>query len=66
MSESDRYSLEALRNIHREMDDDKDGGIEVEESVEVWEVSPFSHIIFCLLWSVNTRTYTVYGRFQVH
>ncbi|XP_062333271.1 stromal interaction molecule 2-like isoform X1 [Osmerus eperlanus] len=34
MSESDRYSLEALRNIHREMDDDKDGGIEVEESVE--------------------------------
>ncbi|XP_038854469.1 stromal interaction molecule 2-like [Salvelinus namaycush] len=34
MNEADRYSLEALRNIHREMDDDQDGGIEVEESVE--------------------------------
>uniref|UniRef100_A0A8K9WU79 SAM domain-containing protein n=2 Tax=Oncorhynchus mykiss TaxID=8022 RepID=A0A8K9WU79_ONCMY len=31
---ADRYSLEGLRNIHREMDDDQDGGIEVEESVE--------------------------------
>ncbi|CAB1327136.1 unnamed protein product [Coregonus sp. 'balchen'] len=28
MNEADRYSLEALRNIHREMDDDQDGGIE--------------------------------------
>lgn len=35
MSEADRYSLEALQNIHQMMDDDKDGGIEVEESVEV-------------------------------
>lgn len=35
MSEADRYSLEALRSIHQMMDDDKDGGIEVEESVEV-------------------------------
>lgn len=35
MSEDDRYSLEALRSIHQMMDDDKDGGIEVEESVEV-------------------------------
>ncbi|XP_056136525.1 stromal interaction molecule 2-like [Lampris incognitus] len=34
MSEADRYSLEALRNIHHMMDDDQDGGIEVEESVE--------------------------------
>uniref|UniRef100_A0A8C6WVL2 SAM domain-containing protein n=1 Tax=Neogobius melanostomus TaxID=47308 RepID=A0A8C6WVL2_9GOBI len=34
MTEADRYSLEALRNIHRMMDDDQDGGIEVEESVE--------------------------------
>ena len=35
VSEADRYSLEALRNIHQMMDDDHDGGIEVEESVEV-------------------------------
>lgn len=35
MSEADRYSLEALRSIHQMMDDDQDGGIEVEESVEV-------------------------------
>lgn len=34
ISEADRYSLEALRNIHQMMDDDQDGGIEVEESVE--------------------------------
>ncbi|KAF3687610.1 Stromal interaction molecule 2 Precursor [Channa argus] len=34
MSEADHYSLEALRNIHHMMDDDQDGGIEVEESVE--------------------------------
>ncbi|KAK0146525.1 Stromal interaction molecule 2 [Merluccius polli] len=34
VSEADRYSLEALRNIHQMMDDDQDGGIEVEESVE--------------------------------
>ncbi|KAM7394190.1 hypothetical protein PAMP_021003 [Pampus punctatissimus] len=35
MSEADRYSLEALRSIHHMMDDDQDGGIEVEESVEI-------------------------------
>lgn len=35
MSEADRFSLEALRSIHQMMDDDQDGGIEVEESVEV-------------------------------
>ncbi|XP_029298270.1 LOW QUALITY PROTEIN: stromal interaction molecule 2-like [Cottoperca gobio] len=34
MSEADRYSLESLRSIHQMMDDDQDGGIEVEESVE--------------------------------
>ncbi|RVE76173.1 hypothetical protein OJAV_G00007510 [Oryzias javanicus] len=34
LSEADRYSLEALRSIHQMMDDDQDGGIEVEESVE--------------------------------
>ncbi|KAK3507607.1 hypothetical protein QTP70_030790 [Hemibagrus guttatus] len=34
VTEEDRYSLEALRHIHQEMDDDQDGGIEVEESVE--------------------------------
>ncbi|XP_028994236.1 stromal interaction molecule 2 [Betta splendens] len=34
MSEADRYSLDALRSIHEMMDDDQDGGIEVEESVE--------------------------------
>lgn len=39
MSEADRYSLEALRSIHQMMDDDQDGGIEVEESVEVQNLS---------------------------
>ncbi|KAL1023882.1 hypothetical protein UPYG_G00048440 [Umbra pygmaea] len=34
MSEEDRFSLEALRTIHKKIDDDQDGGIEVEESVE--------------------------------
>ncbi|XP_050967037.1 stromal interaction molecule 2 isoform X1 [Labeo rohita] len=34
ITEADRFSLEALQHIHREMDDDQDGGIEVEESVE--------------------------------
>lgn len=38
MSEADRYSLEALRSIHQMMDDDQDGGIEVEESVEVQQI----------------------------
>ncbi|XP_070804440.1 LOW QUALITY PROTEIN: stromal interaction molecule 2 [Pituophis catenifer annectens] len=33
-TEEDKYSLEALRTIHKQMDDDKDGGIEVEESDE--------------------------------
>lgn len=35
MGEADRYSLEALRHIHKQLDDDNDGGIEVNESVEV-------------------------------
>lgn len=34
-TEEDRYSLEALQTIHKQMDDDKDGGIEVDESDEV-------------------------------
>ncbi|XP_069487946.1 stromal interaction molecule 2 [Ambystoma mexicanum] len=34
LTEEDRHSLEALRMIHKQMDDDKDGGIEVEESSE--------------------------------
>ncbi|XP_013860313.1 stromal interaction molecule 2 [Austrofundulus limnaeus] len=34
LHEADRYSLEALRSIHQMMDDDQDGGIEVEESME--------------------------------
>ncbi|XP_015234316.1 PREDICTED: stromal interaction molecule 2-like isoform X2 [Cyprinodon variegatus] len=33
-SEADRFSLEALRHIHKQLDDDNDGGIEVNESVE--------------------------------
>ncbi|XP_057711174.1 stromal interaction molecule 2 isoform X2 [Corythoichthys intestinalis] len=34
VSDADRFSLVALRHIHKELDDDKDGGIEVNESVE--------------------------------
>ncbi|XP_071982084.1 stromal interaction molecule 2 isoform X2 [Engystomops pustulosus] len=34
LTEEDRSSLEAIRTIHKQMDDDKDGGIEVEESVD--------------------------------
>ncbi|XP_036186682.1 stromal interaction molecule 2 isoform X6 [Myotis myotis] len=33
-TEEDRFSLEALQTIHKQMDDDKDGGIEVDESDE--------------------------------
>ncbi|GAB5570895.1 stromal interaction molecule 2 isoform X1 [Prionailurus iriomotensis] len=33
-TEDDRFSLEALQTIHKQMDDDKDGGIEVDESDE--------------------------------
>lgn len=35
LTEEDKYSLEALRTIHKQVDDDKDGGIEVDESDEV-------------------------------
>ncbi|KAI4901959.1 hypothetical protein NFI96_005367 [Prochilodus magdalenae] len=42
VTEADHFSLEALRHIHREMDDDQDGGIEVEESVEVGWTGRFS------------------------
>nr|XP_057924235.1 stromal interaction molecule 2 isoform X1 [Doryrhamphus excisus] len=34
ISEADRFSLVALRHIHKQLDDDNDGGIEVNESVE--------------------------------
>uniref|UniRef100_A0A8C7YYX8 Stromal interaction molecule 2b n=1 Tax=Oryzias sinensis TaxID=183150 RepID=A0A8C7YYX8_9TELE len=34
INEDDRFSLEALRHIHKQLDDDNDGGIEVNESVE--------------------------------
>ncbi|KAM4714467.1 stromal interaction molecule 2 isoform 2-T3 [Anableps anableps] len=34
VGEADRFSLEALRHIHKQLDDDNDGGIEVNESVE--------------------------------
>ncbi|KAI9543313.1 hypothetical protein NQZ68_011962 [Dissostichus eleginoides] len=34
MGEEDRFSLDALRHIHKQLDDDNDGGIEVNESVE--------------------------------
>ncbi|XP_034532490.1 stromal interaction molecule 2 isoform X2 [Notolabrus celidotus] len=34
IGEDDRFSLEALRHIHKQLDDDNDGGIEVNESVE--------------------------------
>ncbi|XP_042256646.1 stromal interaction molecule 2 isoform X4 [Thunnus albacares] len=34
IGEADRFSLEALRHIHKQLDDDNDGGIEVNESVE--------------------------------
>ncbi|XP_076016117.1 stromal interaction molecule 2 isoform X2 [Genypterus blacodes] len=34
MGDADRFSLEALRHIHKQLDDDNDGGIEVNESLE--------------------------------
>ncbi|XP_023651913.1 stromal interaction molecule 2 isoform X2 [Paramormyrops kingsleyae] len=34
IGDADRFSLEALRHIHKQLDDDNDGGIEVNESVE--------------------------------
>ncbi|KAK1175614.1 stromal interaction molecule 2-like isoform X1 [Acipenser oxyrinchus oxyrinchus] len=34
VNEADRLSLEALRHIHKQLDDDNNGGIEVDESVE--------------------------------
>lgn len=44
-TEEDRFSLEALQTIHKQMDDDKDGGIEVDESDEVGGKT------FCLVFS---------------
>ncbi|XP_052004335.1 stromal interaction molecule 2-like [Xyrauchen texanus] len=34
VNDADRFSLEALRHIHKQLDDDNDGGIEVNESLE--------------------------------
>ncbi|KAM4611753.1 stromal interaction molecule 2 [Polymixia lowei] len=34
MGDADRFSLDALRHIHKQLDDDNDGGIEVNESLE--------------------------------
>ncbi|XP_046904879.1 LOW QUALITY PROTEIN: stromal interaction molecule 2 [Hypomesus transpacificus] len=34
IGDADRFSLEALHQIHKQLDDDNDGGIEVNESVE--------------------------------
>ncbi|KAM8899341.1 stromal interaction molecule 2 isoform 2-T2 [Spinachia spinachia] len=34
IGDDDRFSLDALRHIHKQLDDDNDGGIEVNESVE--------------------------------
>lgn len=57
MGDADRFSLEALRHIHKQLDDDNDGGIEVNESVEVsaavsepdvWHVSSKLFLATCL------------------
>lgn len=54
-TEEDRFSLEALRMIHKQMDDDKDGGIEVDESDEVGVKKNFtcaymkSFLAFCFV-----------------
>lgn len=55
MGEADRFSLEALRHIHKQLDDDNDGGIEVNESVEVSSDTLF------IVWqhSVDTSAYTM-------
>eukprot|EP00062_Callorhinchus_milii_P004998 gi/632943998/ref/XP_007887261.1/ PREDICTED: stromal interaction molecule 2 isoform X1 [Callorhinchus milii] len=34
LNEDDRFSLEAIRTIHKQMDDDNDGDVDVEESHE--------------------------------
>lgn len=48
-TEEDRFSLEALQTIHKQMDDDKDGGIEVDESDEVGG-KIFAKILFIIGW----------------
>lgn len=35
LNEDDRHSLEAIRMLHKQMDDDADGDVDVEESHEV-------------------------------
>lgn len=55
LGEADRFSLEALRHIHREMDDDQDGGIEVEESVEVNKTTGrTTNWLFGITWQTET------------
>lgn len=56
-SEADRYSLEALQNIHQMMDDDKDGGIEVEESVEVGASESSLKLCDTFIWVLNVLRY---------
>lgn len=56
-SDADRYSLEALQNIHQMMDDDKDGGIEVEESVEVGASQSSSSLRHTLVGVLNVDIY---------
>lgn len=56
-SEADRYSLEALQNIHQMMDDDKDGGIEVEESMEVGAGESSLNLCDTFIWVLNVLRY---------
>lgn len=56
LHEADRYSLEALRSIHQMMDDDQDGGIEVEESMEVQ--------IFLFLYFYASHMWVLAGKRQ--
>lgn len=67
MNEADRYSLEALRSIHQMMDDDKDGGIEVEESVEVQNslfIKCVSHFYFLAVVIRIRILFIVFGCFR--
>lgn len=54
-NEADRYSLEALRSIHQMMDDDQDGGIEVEESMEVQILSLLVFFVFLVQRLLQAR-----------
>lgn len=54
VGEGDRFSLEALRHIHKQLDDDNDGGIEVNESVEVSSVRV--RLWFCSVDAVDNMS----------